>query len=288
MRIKAQLIPQRTRGNISIVGSYRDKKTDKELFLLANGKKVVTSIDEKERVYQYTFESSYPITFTFDTEDFSEKAVIEFWKNHPLVKTEGYDNPNLVSEQFVFEIKEERIRVEYEVLLEKLNCVSKVSSMTEKERFDLTFALGSDPRGMSNKEVYLHLIGLTLNGIAIAKYSFVSNYLQIRSNERIATIYANKAIQYGIVNKEGSVYKIGGKNAGTTIDAVISMILADADLFENYIKPEVDKYDSDEFSNVQLIDTLDLPKEILDVLPISSATEKKKAGKISKPDSPAE
>ena len=157
--------------------------------------------------------------------------------------------------------------------------------MTEKERFDLTFALGSDPRGMSNKEVYLHLIGLTLNGIAIAKYTFVSNYLQIRSNERIATVYANKAIQYGIVKKEGSVYKIGGKNAGTTIDAVVSMILADGDLFENYIKPEVDKYDSDEFSNVQLMDTLDLPKEILDVLPVSSATEKKKAGKNIKESS---
>jgi hypothetical protein len=288
MRIKAQLIPQRTRGNISIVGSYRDKKTDKEVFLLSSGKKVVTNIEEKERIYQYTFEAGYPVTFSFDTEDFSDKAVIEFWKNHPLVKTEGHTNHNLVSEQFVFEIKEERVRVEYESLLSKLNCVSVVSSMTEKERFDLTFALGSDPRAMSPREVYLHLIGLTLGGIAIAKHEFVSNYLQIRANERVATIYANKAVQYGIVKKEASVYKIAGKNAGTTIDAVISMILADGDLFENYIKPEVDKYDSDEFSSVQAFDTLDLPKEIIDILPVSSAAEKKKAGRNIKSDNSAE
>ena len=288
MRIKAQLIPQRTRGNISIVGSYRDRKTDKEIFLLSSGKKVVTNIEEKERIYQYTFEAGYPVTFTFDTEDFTDKAVIEFWKNHPLVKTEGYTNHNLVSEQFVFEIKEEKVRVEYESLLNKLNCVSVVSSMTEKERFDLSFALGSDPRGMTPKEVYLHLIGLTLSGIAIAKHEFVSNYLQIRAGERVATIYANKAVQYGIVKKEASVYKIAGKNAGTTIDAVISMILADSDLFENYIKPEVDKFDSDEFSAVQSVNTLDLPKEIIDILPVSSATEKKKAGRNIKSDNSAE
>jgi hypothetical protein len=279
MRIKAQLIPQRTRGNISIVGSYRDKKNDKELFLLHTGKKVVTSLDEKERVFQYTFEAGYPLTLSFDQDDFQDKAIIEFWKNHPLVKTEGYTNPNLVSEQFTFEIKEERVRVEYEALLSKLSCVSQVSAMTNKERFDLTFALGSDPRGMSPKEIYLHLIGLTLSGIAIAKTDFVLNYLQIRSNERVATIYANKAIQYGIVKKEGSVYKIAGKNAGTTIDAVVSLILADGDMFENYIKPEVDKYDGDELAGVELLDSLDLPKEILDVLPLSSATDKKKAGK---------
>lgn len=112
MRIKAQLIPQRTRGNISIVGSYRDKKNDKELFLLHTGKKVVSHIEENERIFQYSFESGYPLTLSFDDEDFQDKSVIDFWKNHPLVFTEGYSNPNLVSEQFTFEIKEERVKVD--------------------------------------------------------------------------------------------------------------------------------------------------------------------------------
>lgn len=277
MRIKAQLIPQRTRGNISIVGSYRDKKTDRELFLLHTGKKVVSSLDEKDRVFQYTFEAGYPLVLNLDQDDFQDKAVIDFWRNHPLIKTEGYNNHNLVSEQFTFEIKEERVKVEYEALLQRLTCVSQVTAMTDKERFDLAFALGSDPRGMSGREIYLHLIGLTLGGVAVAKSKFVASYLQTRAVERVATIYANKAVQYGIVKKEASVYKIAGKNAGTTIDAVISLILADNDLFENYIKPEVDKYDSDELSGIELMDSLDLPKEILDVLPLSSATEKKRA-----------
>jgi hypothetical protein len=285
MRIKAEIVPQRTRGSITIVGSYRDRKTDKEIFLLASGKKVVSSLEEKDKVFQHTFETGYPLLLSFDENDFADKAVIEFWKNHPLVRTQGHANPNLVADQFTFEIKEEKIRVEYDALLSKLSCVSNVSAMTNKERFDLTFALGSDPRGMMPKEIYLHLIGLTLSGIAIAKHEFISNYLQIRSAERVATIYANKAVQYDIVKKEGSVYKIGGKNAGTTIDAVVSLILADSDLFENYIKPEVDKYDSDELAGIELVDSLDLPKEILDVLPLSSATDKRKAGKATKAES---
>jgi hypothetical protein len=282
MRIKAQIIPQRTRGSVTIVGSYRDKKTDKEKYLLASGKKVVLSLDEKERVYQHTFESGYPVTFTLDDADFQDLSVIEFWKNHPLVKTEGYENPNFVSEQFVFEIKEERIRVEYDALVSKLVCVEQVSKMTDRERRDLTFALGSDPRNMSDKEVYLHLIGLTLSGIAIAKRDLVSNYLSVRSNERVATIYANKAISYGIVKKEGSVYKIGGRNAGISIDAVISLILSDNDMFENYIKPEVDKHDAIEHKNVETVDELNLPQEIVDLLPVTTSIDKKEARKTGK------
>lgn len=282
MRIKAQITPQRTRGSVTIVGSYRDKKTDKEKYLLSNGKKVVLTLDEKDRVFQHTFEAGYPLSFSFDDNDFVDLAVIEFWKNHPLVKTEGYDNPNFVAEQFIFEIKEEKVRVDYEALISKLNCVENVSKMTGMERRDLTFALGSDPRGMSDKEVYLHLIGLTLSGIAIAKRDIVSTYLSIRSNERIATIYANKAVSYGIVKKEGSVYKIGGRNAGMNIDSVVSLILSDSDLFENYIKPEVDKLDSMEVKNTETVDELNIPQELADLLPVNTSSEKKEAKKIGR------
>jgi hypothetical protein len=279
MRIKAQLIPQRTRGNISIVGSYRDKKNDKELFLLHTGKKVVSHIEENERIFQYSFESGYPLTLSFDDEDFQDKSVIDFWKNHPLVFTEGYSNPNLVSEQFTFEIKEERVKVEYEVLLSKLECVSIVSSMSDKERRDLVFALGSDPRGMSLKEVYIHLIGLTLNGVAIAKRDSVFVFRKVRGEERVATIYANKAVQLGIVKQEGVVYKIGGRNLGTTIDAVVSAIIADSELFENYIKPEVDRLEKDELSQIETIGDLEIPKELENLIPAITASEKKNAGR---------
>lgn len=282
MRIKAQITPQRTRGSVTIVGSYRDKKTDKEKYLLSNGKKVVLNLDEKDRVFQHTFEAGYPLSFSFDDNDFVDLAVIEFWKNHPLVKTDGYENPNFVAEQFIFEIKEEKVRVDYEALISKLSCVENVSKMTGLERRDLTFALGSDPRGMSDKEVYLHLIGLTLSGIAIAKRDMVSTYLSVRSNERIATIYANKAVSYGIVKKEGSVYKIGGRNAGMNIDSVVSLILSDGDLFDNYIKPEVDKYDSMEVSSIETVDELNIPQELADLLPVNTSSEKKEAKKIGR------
>jgi hypothetical protein len=279
MRIKANIIPQRTRGSITIVGSYRDRKTDKEKFLLSNGKKVVSALEEKDRVFQHTFESGYPLTFNFNDDDFQDSAVIEFWKNHPLIKTDGYENPNFVAEQFVFEIKEEKVRVEYDALLSKLKAVHIISSMTERERRDLTFALGSDPRTMSTKEVYLHLVGLTLNGIAIAKRESVFVFNQIRGIERVATIYANKAIQLGIVKKEGVVYKVGGRNLGGSVDAVISAIIADNELFENYIKPEVDRVEKDELAQMETITELEIPKELENLIPAITATEKKKVPK---------
>jgi len=279
MRIKANIIPQRTRGSITIVGSYRDRKTDKEKFLLSNGKKVVSALEEKDRVFQHTFESGYPLTFNFNDDDFQDSAVIEFWKNHPLIKTDGYENPNFVAEQFVFEIKEEKVRVDYEALLSKLKAVHIISSMTERERRDLTFALGSDPRSMSTKEVYLHLVGLTLNGIAIAKRESVFVFNQIRGVERVATIYANKAIQLGIVKKEGVIFKVGGRNLGGSVDAVISAIIADNELFENYIKPEVDRVEKDELAQMETITELEIPKELENLIPAITATEKKKVPK---------
>jgi hypothetical protein len=279
MRIKALIIPQRTKGNISIVGSYRDKSTDKEMFLMASGKKVVTTLNENDRVFQYTFEEGFPLTLNFDSERFEEQAVIEFWKKHPLVFSDGYDNPNLISQQFKFEIKEEKIQTEYSELLGRLQCIGQVSNMTFQEQMNLAFALGSDPREMSPMEVYLHLVGLTLNGIAIARKDYVKTYLSVRANERIATVYANKAMAYKIIQKDGPVYKIGGRNAGTTMDAVVAMLLADTDTFENYIKPEVDKYDVSETLKLDTVDPLDLPEEIKNLLPVTGANDKRKARK---------
>jgi hypothetical protein len=281
MRIQAYLVPLRTRGNVTIVGSYRDRVTDKEVFLLASGKKVVSSLSEGERVYQHTFEEGMSIPFTFDESNFQEKAVIDFWKNHPLVATDGHSNPNLITEQFKFEVKAEKVRVEYDELLARLQCVANVSAMTYQEQVNLAFALGSDPRGMDQKEIYLHLIGLTLNGMAIAKKKFVASYLSVRANERIATVYANKAISYGIVSKEGSVFKIAGRNAGTTIDAVVALILSDTELFENYIKPEVDKHDENQLLKYSIDDTIDLPEEIKNLIPASGVAAKKKVTKTS-------
>jgi len=281
MRIQAYLVPLRTRGNVTIVGSYRDRATDKEVFLLASGKKVVSSLSEGDRVYQHTFEEGMSIPFSFDESNFQEKAVVDFWKNHPLVITDGYNNPNLITEQFKFEVKAEKVRVEYDELLARLQCVAQVSAMTFQEQVNLTFALGSDPRNMDQKEIYLHLIGLTLNGMAIAKKKFVASYLSVRANERIATVYANKAISYGVVSKEGSVYKIAGRNAGTTIDAVVALILSDTELFENYIKPEVDKHDENQLLKYSIDDTIDLPEEIKNLIPASGVAAKKKVTKAS-------
>jgi hypothetical protein len=50
--------------------------------------------------------------------------------------------------------------------------------------------------------------------------------------------------------------------------------LADTEVFENYIKPEVDKIDAQEMHNIT---SLDLPKEISDLLPITGAVEKRAA-----------
>lgn len=281
MRIKAQIIPQRKRGNITIVGSYRDNKTDKEVFLLASGKKVVTSLLESDRVFQHTFEEAQAYEFSFDESSFQEIAVLDFWKNHPLVKAQGHENPNLIAEQFELVVKQEKVKVDFDELSKRLEVVGIVSRMSYQEQYNLLFAIGGDPRDMEPMELYLAHIGLTLNGLAIAKKAEVKRFMAVAGIEKQATVYAHKAIKYGIVTKDQSVYKIGGRNAGTSVDAVIALISSDSDLFENYIKPEVDKRDKEEITKFKENEILDLPEEIMQLIPASGAVEKKKI--IKKP-----
>jgi AAA+ ATPase superfamily predicted ATPase len=122
----------------------------------------------------------------------------------------------------------------------------------------------------------LHLIGLTLNGIGIAKRDQVQLFDKIKGIEKEAMIYANKAVQYNIVGKEGSVYKIAGRTLGTDIEAVKSMIMSDSELFENYIKPEVDKLEESEPKEKEL----EIPDEIKELLPVESASRKRVARSV--------
>ena len=128
-------------------------------------------------------------------------------------------------------------------------------------------------------ELYLALVGLNLNGLGVAKKAEVKRHISIQGLEKVATIYANKAIKYGIVTRDQSVYKIGGRNAGTSIDSVIALVCADADLFENYIKPEVEKLDNQEVTKFREKEILDLPEEIKNLIPVSVMGEKKKVGR---------
>ena len=275
MRKKYRITPRRKNGNISIIGSYTDKRTDKEIFLISGGKKVVTALDEKDKVFSYVFENGLHLELSYDPNDFKDQAVVDFWKNHPLIETEGYDNPNLVMTEFELEVKEEIIDYQYNLLIDEIKCVAEIIKMTEQQRRDLTFALGYDPREMTNKEVFISLIGIDLDGYAIDDMDLVMDYLSIKGIEKTATVYANKAIVYNIIRKEGSVYKIAGRNAGTTIDAVISFLIADSDVFENYIKPEVDKLDSNPDAKALSIDPLDLPEEIKNLIPATDDNQKR-------------
>lgn len=275
MRQKFRIVPRRQNGNISVVGSYMDKRSDKEVFLIGGGKKVVNALEEKDRVFTHVFENGMPLELSYDQEDFKDQMVIDFWKNHPLVETDGYNNQNLVMTEFELEIKDEIISFQYNLLISEIKCIADVIAMTEQQRRDLTFALGYDPREMTDKEVFVNLIGIDLDGYAIEDMELVDNYLAIKGKEKTATVYANKAIVYGVVRKEGSVFKIAGRNAGTSVDEVISFLLADNDVFENYVKPEVDKFDKN--GKTEKIDPLDLPDEIKNLIPATDALKKKQA-----------
>lgn len=286
MITQVKIIPLRKRGSVTITGSYVDSKTGRHVYLIADGRKVVGQLDQGDRIFQHTFENGMPLTVKFDDSEYGDQQIINFWKNHPLVQTAGYVNPNIMLPTFEFEIRNERVKVDYDAVVSKLKCVQTVSQMNVRERRDLCFALGSDPRDMNDMEIYVHLIGLTLDGIAIAKRDQVSKFTAVRKVEQAATIYANKAIKYGIVIRDGAVYRVGGRNLGGSVDSVIATLLADEEFFDNYIRIEVDRIDKDELAQAELIDDpllAGLPEGLAELLPVNSSLEKKAAARANKP-----
>jgi len=59
-------------------------------------------------------------------------------------------------------------------------------------------------------------------------------------------------------------------------------MLSDVDMFENYVKPEVDRMEKAEMveTKTNIEESLELPSELKDLIPVVTASAKKRAGKI--------
>jgi hypothetical protein len=99
------LVPK---GNATLVGNYYDKKTRKNLYLVDGGKRVCTDNDyDDDKIHNVLISDGQVHTHEYDDAIKSELAIVEFYKNHPLCRTVGSTNPNLVNGLFTIIIHHE-------------------------------------------------------------------------------------------------------------------------------------------------------------------------------------
>lgn len=230
------------KGSTTLTGSYKDKPTRRVLFLVDEGKRVVTDEEsEYHREFNVTVTDGQPYVFEYDDESIEDLAVIDFFKNHPLCLSDGHQNPNLAVGKFRVRLEHERIELEISKLEKNLEIALKVLSMSFEDKYDLAFALGINPKGMTHSDLIVRLLGSNLLGVAVEDSKTFDIFYNSMDSNKKALVYANKAVALGIVSSEGGYYKVGGRTIGTTIKDVVDTCLSDKEFFLGFIVPEVDK-----------------------------------------------
>jgi hypothetical protein len=241
---KLYLDPTSPKGSFTLPGTYRDKTTRTQVYLVDEGRRVVTESEvDYYQEHNISVTNGQPFLFEYDDEKTSDLAVVDFIKNHPLCVTEGHKNPNFAVAIFKVRLQHEKVEIETGNLEKNLVIALKVLSMSFEDKYNLAFALGLNPKGMTHSELVVSLLGPNLTGAAVAqKETFDIFYNSFESNKK-AMVYANTAVSLGIIKYENGYFVVGGRTIGTTNRDVIDLCLSDKEFFNGFVVPEVDKSD---------------------------------------------
>lgn len=230
------------KGNATLVGNYYDKKTRKNLYLVDGGKRVCTDNDyEDEKIHNVLISDGQVHTHEYDDAIKSELAVVDFYKNHPLCRTVGSTNPNMVNALFTIVIHHEVVEKDIFELDRNLDIAIETLKLSFEEKYELAFALGLDPRGMTHKDLVIALIGPNLLGKAVTEHESFDLYMRGVESDRKAKVYANKAILAGIIPFTDGYYRVAGRTLGATQRDVVDLCVTDKEFFYSFVVPEVDK-----------------------------------------------
>lgn len=267
--VEIKLLAKGTKGSRMFRGEYKDALGN-TWYLINDGRKAVQQITAEEKVYTRSVAPGTPLIFNLDeTKASAFDGVMKFIKNHPNVASEGHDNPNLSLELFELIIPAEKTSMSYVRTITKLAVASKIYNMEDDELAEVAFALGGDARGKDKYELFNYLVGEQLNGLATANADSFIQYQKMNSAVSIALLYANKAHRYGVITKENELYKCNERILGNSISQVADAFRSDSDLFDGYIKKEVDRFDQDAKAKIvkNTIDMSSLPQELIDEIP---------------------
>jgi hypothetical protein len=242
--IRKLLLSARTpKGTYTLQGSYYDKVTRKHLYCVENGKRVISDFEQDGSFKQFDvlLNDASVYTLEYDDSNAYELAVVDFYMNHPLVQTEGHQNPNLINGLFTLVLQHKIVDNEVSNMNENLDIALKCLALSFEEKHDLAFALGIDARNLTHKELVSRLIGPNLTGDAITRKNVFVHFYDSLGVDRNIKVYAQKAITLGIIKLENGYYRVGGRTLGSNERDVLDMCQSDKDFFYGFIKVEVDK-----------------------------------------------
>lgn len=241
---KLLITPRVPKGTFTCPGTYFDKRSRKNVYLVDGGKKVVNEYEFDDYSKQFDLQIDNGHTHVLEYEDSidHEMEILDFYLNHPFCQCSQHDNPNLVNNLFTLVIQHKVVDQEIDNMNVNLDLAIKILALSYEEKYDLAFSHGIDARGLTHKEIISRLVGQNLNGDGITNASTTNNFLSLVDTDRKLNVYVNKAIAAGIIKQESGHYRSGSKTLGSQIRDVIDACAGDKDFFYGYLVVEVDKY----------------------------------------------
>lgn len=278
---KITITPRNRKGGFFFTAAYLDKESGRNKHLIKrpdNTFVVVTNVGSDQKVFSHNFTMGQSLTIQVDLGTSDGKEVAKFFRGHPHLLCVGHKNPNSVQVLADVVVGDDKVNAEFDDLMERLGIASDVLTMDLEEKEALCWALQIDPHEMSEKEILVTLLGPQLNGAAIANRGAAIAYGKLVEKEKVATLYANKAVRNNIASLENGVYMIAGTNCGSSIQTIVNVLLSNDDMYRNYVIPEIDKIEREKRKRVTrtVIADGEIPETLKEILPATTGKGKSK------------
>lgn len=234
------------KGNHTIPfrGEYEDKALRLNVYLLANFSVVSNrELTKDEKVFTFQFGGKIKSwDYHYDDRKPNEVLWAEKLKRHELVKCDG--NTNLFRP--IFEVIDTRKEASKKVLTNKNMLIvgNMVGAMKVSEMRDIAYYKGVDVSRMTGEQIYLKLCSLvpgTELGILMENPS--ASITSFSNPDREVVTMVQKAIALEVIKKSNAMYYIGQTLAGENAISVVAFCKSNTQLYENFVKREVELND---------------------------------------------
>lgn len=182
-----------------------------------------------------------------------EKAIIDFWANHPLVKPTFQENPNLKgAPNFIMSIKESNENKLYDDIITAIEISNAFLDMKLSEQRDMCYYFGGNPTEMSPEQLVIDMIDFNSGRILKTenrdKFLLVADTKTDKVNIEIET---RRAIATGVITKnDGNYFLPSGTQIGKTEkDCIMYMNANHNDL--KYITEQAKQADETSFDKLE-------------------------------------
>jgi len=200
--------------------------------------------DKNNRSLEYSYETDEKLQNAIDKK--IQMSVIDFWKNHPMVTTNGKSVPG-VTKHPMFDIvnANDKSLGELKRWKEILSVANKINELNYQDKVNIAYYFGENPQSLTENELIMRLANFE-TGICISEGeidSFLRIWVRNEDSDKDMIVNARKALNYNIIEEKSSdgknSYYLGETFLGTCFPDILSYCKREEKIYQDYIVRQV-------------------------------------------------